>query len=101
MALRIVMRLRQASLAARLRIIQGLSELHMEQLPPELIEQYVPGVAGGRHYMARVCQWPDGLWRIDVIHVESLAPVHGSDTTWATREEAAQAADKLVGAIAS
>lgn len=51
--------------------------------------------------MARVCQWPDGLWRIDVIHVESLSPVHGSDTTWTTPEEAAQAADKLVGAIAS
>ena len=101
MALRIVMRLRQASLAARLRIIRGLPELRMEQLPPELIEQYVPGVAGGRHYMVRLCQLPDGLWRIDIIHVESLAPVHGSDTTWTTPEEAAQAADKLVGAIAS
>ena len=72
----------------------------MEHLPPEPIEHYVPGVAGGRHYMARVCQLPDGLWRIDVIHVESLAPMHASSTTWTTREEAAYAADKLVGAIA-
>ena len=94
------MRLSQAERAARLRIIRGLSKIRMEQFPPELIEQYVPGVAGGRHYMARLCKWPDGLWRIDVIHVESLAPVHGSDTTWTTPEEAAQAADKLVGAIA-
>ena len=94
------MRLSQAGRAAPLRIIQGLSIRRMEPLLPELIEQYVPGVAGGRHYMARLCQLPEGLWRIDVIHVESLAPVHGSDTTWTTREEAAQAADKLVAALA-
>ena len=94
------MRLSEADGTARLRIIQGLSTQRMEQLPPELIEQYVPGVASGRHYMARLCQLPDGLWRIDVIHVESLAPMHSSDTTWTTREDAAHAADKLVGAIA-
>ena len=94
------MRLSEADGTARLRIIQGLSTQRMEQLPPELIEQYVPGVASGRHYMARLCQLPDGLWRIDVIHVESLAPMHGSDTNWTTREDAAHAADKLVGAIA-
>ena len=94
------MRLCQSGRAARLRIIRDLSKIRMEQLPPELIEHYVPGVASGRHYMARLCQLPDGLWRIDVIHVESLAPLHGNDTTWTTREEAAHAADKRVGAIA-
>jgi len=93
------MRLSQAGRAVRLRIIPGLSSIRMEQLSPALIEQYVPGVASGRHYMAKLCQLPDGLWRIDVIHVESLAPVQGSDATWTTREEAAQAADKLVGAL--
>jgi hypothetical protein len=72
----------------------------MEQEQPEPIEEYVPGVANGRHYMAKLCHLPDGPWYIDVIHIESLAPLHGSDTTWATREEAAQAADKLVAALA-
>ena len=93
-------RLSEADRSARLRMIDGLSKIRREQLPPELIEQYVPGVASGRHYMARLCQLPDGLWRIDVIHVESLAPLHGSDATWTTHEEAAHAANKLLGAIA-
>ena len=64
---------------------------------PEPIEEYVPGVANGRHYMARLCHLPDGPWYIDVVHVESLPPLHDSDDrTWPTREEAVQAANKLV-----
>ena len=94
------MRLSKADRTARLRIVDGLSKIRMEQLPPELIEQYVPGAASGRHYMARLCQLPDGLWRIDAIHVELPAPLHGSDTTWTTHEVTAHAADKLLGAIA-
>jgi hypothetical protein len=69
----------------------------MELDEPEPIEEYVPGVAGGRHYMARLCHLPGGPWYIDVIHVESLPPVHGGDSRWPTREEAIQAAEKLVG----
>jgi hypothetical protein len=71
----------------------------MEQEAPEPIEEYVPGVAGGRHYMARLCHLPDGPWSIDVIHIESLPPVRGGDSTWSTRGEAVQAADKLVAAL--
>ena len=67
---------------------------------PEPIEEYVPGVANGRNYMARLCHLPDGPWYIDVIHVESLPPLHDSDRTWPTREEAVQAADKLVAHLA-
>ncbi|MFI5445400.1 hypothetical protein [Polaromonas sp. UC242_47] len=63
---------------------------------PEPIEEYVPGVASGRHYMAKLCHLPDGPWYIAVIHVESLAPLQGSDKTWPTRDEAVQAADVLV-----
>ena len=66
---------------------------------PEPIEEYVPGIAGGRHYMARLCHQPDGPWTIDVIHVESLPPMHDSGRTWLTREEAVQAADKLVAGL--
>ena len=73
----------------------------MEQQHPEPIDEYIPGVASGRHYMARLLHLPEGAWRIDVIHVESLAPLHGNDATWATREEAARAADKLVAGLAS
>jgi hypothetical protein len=71
----------------------------MEMEEPEPIEEYVPGVAGGRHYMARLCQLPDGPWSIDVIHIESLPPLHGPGSTWPTREEAVQAADRLVAAL--
>jgi hypothetical protein len=67
-----------------------------EMEEPEPLEEYVPGVAGGRHYMAQLCHAPDGPWYIAVIHVESLPPVHDSGRTWPTREEAVQAADKLV-----
>ncbi|MDP3228472.1 MAG: hypothetical protein Q8N13_10920 [Acidovorax sp.] len=68
----------------------------MELEEPEPIEEYVPGVAGGRHYMARLCHLPDSPWSIAVIHIESLPPLHGTGSTWPTREEAVQAADKLV-----
>ena len=67
---------------------------------PEPIEEFVPGVANGRNYMARLCHFSDGLWRIDVIHVEARPLLRGSETTWVTREEAVQAADKLVAALA-
>jgi hypothetical protein len=66
----------------------------------EPIEQYVPGVANGRNYMARLCHLPDGPWYIDVIHVESLPPLHDSGRSWATRDEAALAADNLVAQLA-
>lgn len=69
---------------------------------PEPVEKYVPGVANGRHYMARLCHLPGGPWYIDVIHVESLPPLHDSDShrTWLTSDEAAQAANKLVASLA-
>ncbi|MDO9404774.1 MAG: hypothetical protein Q7T87_12150 [Polaromonas sp.] len=66
---------------------------------PEPIEEYVPGVAGGRQYMARLCHLPDGPWYIDVIHVESMPPLHDSDRTWPTLAEAVQAAEKLVAGL--
>lgn len=72
-----------------------------DQEEAEPIEEYVPGVANGRHYMARLCHLPDGPWYIDVVHVESLPPLHDSDErTWPTRAEAVQAADKLVADLA-
>lgn len=67
--------------------------------PIEPIEEYVPGMAGGRQYMARLCHLPDGPWYVDVIHVESLPPLHDKDRTWPTRAEAVLAADKLVAAL--
>ncbi len=87
---------------AGLLIIGALqrSAMEIEQTQAEPIEEYVPGVANGRNYMARLCHVAGGPWYIDVIHVESLAPLHGSDTSWPTREEAAQAADKLVTELA-
>ncbi|WP_431096287.1 hypothetical protein [Polaromonas aquatica] len=64
---------------------------------PEPIEEYVPGVANGRNYMARLCHLPGGPWYIDVVHVESLPPLHDNDDrTWPTRDEAVRAAEKLV-----
>ena len=71
----------------------------MELEEQEPIEEYVPGIAGGRHYMARLCHLPDGPWSIDVVHIESLPPLHGGDRTFPTREEAIQAADKLVAGL--
>ena len=68
---------------------------------PEPIEEYVPGVANGRNYMAKLCHLPDGPWYIDVIHVESLPPLHDDGgRTWPTRAEAVRAADKLVADLA-
>ena len=75
--------------------------MQQEQLDqPEPIEEYIPGLANGRNYMAKLHHLPGGPWCIDVIHVESLAPLHGSNTTWATREEAAHAANEQVSALA-
>ena len=67
---------------------------------PEPVEKYVPGVANGRNYMARLCHLPGAPWYIDVIHVESLPPLHDSGGTWLTSDEAAQAANKLVASLA-
>ncbi len=77
-------------------------EIQAEAEAPETIEAYVPGVANGRHYMARLCHLPDGPWYIDVIHIESLPPLHeiDSDRTWLTRDEAARAADQRVANLA-
>jgi hypothetical protein len=63
---------------------------------PEPIEEYVPGVASGRHYMAKLCHTPGGPWYIEIIHVESLPPLFDHDRTWPTRDEAIQAANTLV-----
>ena len=71
----------------------------MEIEEPEPIEEYVPGVAGGRHYMAKLCHFPGGPWTIEVIHVESLPPLQGGEKTWSTREEAVLAADQLVAGL--
>ncbi len=71
----------------------------MELEEPEPIEEYVPGIAGGRHYMARLLHLPGGSWSIDLIHIESLPPLHGTGSTWPTREEAVQAADKQVAEL--
>jgi len=72
----------------------------MEQEQPDPIEKFVPGVANGRNYMAKLCHLPGGPWYVEVVHVEALPPLHGSDATWPTLEEAVQAADKLVAALA-
>jgi hypothetical protein len=79
-------------------------EIEAQAQEQEPIEEYVPGVANGRNYMARLCHLHNGPWYIDVIHVESLAPLHnsnsGNNRTWLTRDEAIQAADKLVASLA-
>ena len=46
--------------------------------------------------MAKLTHFADGPWSIAVIHVEALAPLHDSGRTWPTRDEAVQAAGKLV-----
>ncbi|APW38852.1 hypothetical protein RD110_17915 [Rhodoferax koreense] len=72
-----------------------------EQTPePETIEAYVPGMANGRNFMARLCRVGDGPWTIDVVHVEGLAPLAGNGQSWSTRDEAAQAAEHMVAALA-
>jgi hypothetical protein len=65
----------------------------------EPISEYVAGEAGGRQYSAELRHLPGGPWYIEVIHVEALAPLKGSDKTWPSREEAAQAAHQLVAAL--
>lgn len=72
----------------------------MEQEKSVALEEYIPGVANGHHYMAKLCRFADGPWTIEVIHVEGLPPLSPGDGSWPTREEALQAADKLVAALA-
>ncbi|MEO5796872.1 MAG: hypothetical protein ABIP34_18730 [Rhodoferax sp.] len=72
----------------------------MEHDKPEPQEEYVPGVANGRHYMAKLCHFADGPWSIELIHVEGLPPLSDGDKSWPTRAEAVQAADQLVAALA-
>ncbi len=66
----------------------------------EPISEYVSGVASGRQYSAELRHLPEGPWYIEVIHVESLPPLKDSDRTWPNRDEAAQAANQLVAALA-
>jgi len=73
----------------------------MEQAQPEPIEEYVPGVANGRNFMAKLCRVGDGPWTIDLVHVEGLAPLHDTGRSWSSRAEAVQAAEQLVAALAS
>ena len=72
----------------------------MEQEKPLLLEEYVPGVANGHHYMAKLRHFAEGPWSIDVIHVEGLPPLSESDKSWPTRDQAVQAAHALVAAVA-
>lgn len=72
----------------------------MEHEKPEYLEEYVPGVANGRHYMAKLCHFAEGPWSIEVIHVEGVPPLSDSDKNWPTRAEAVHAAEKLVSALA-
>jgi hypothetical protein len=62
----------EAGRTAGLRIIRGLPKIRREQ-PPEPIEEYISGVASGRHCMARLRHLPDGPWRINVIHAAADA----------------------------
>ena len=78
---------------------QDLERKAMEIEAPEPMEEYVPGVTGGRNYMAKLTYFPGGPWSIAVIHVEALAPLHDSGRTWPTRDEAVQAAGKLVAEL--
>jgi hypothetical protein len=72
----------------------------MEQDKPESKEEYVPGLANGRHYMAKLCHFVGGSWSIELIHVEGLPPLGDSDKNWPTRDEAVQAANEMVAALA-
>lgn len=67
---------------------------------PELLEEYVPGTANGLNYMAKLCHFADGPWHIEVVHVEGQAPLTDTDRSWPTREQAAQAAAKMVADLA-
>lgn len=72
----------------------------MQQESPESLEEYVPGVANGRHYMAKLSYFTGGPWSIEVVHVEGLPPLGDSDKSWPTRAEAVQAANAMVAALA-
>ncbi|BDT67227.1 hypothetical protein os1_14020 [Comamonadaceae bacterium OS-1] len=72
----------------------------MQQESPEPLEEYVPGVANGRHYMAKLSYQVGGPWSIEVVHVEGLPPLGDSDKSWPTRDEAVQAAQAMVAALA-
>lgn len=74
--------------------------MEQETPKPKPLEEYVPGVANGRHYMAKLCCFADGPWSIEVIHVEGLPPLSDGDRKWSTRAEAVQAVDQLVVALA-
>ncbi len=87
--------------ARRVGIIVDLQRAHaMESEAPVPVEAYVPGAANGRNFMAKLCRVGDGPWTIEIVHVEGLAPLNGSGGSWPTREEAAQAAEQLVAALA-
>jgi len=72
----------------------------MEPDEIEPTEEYVPGVANGRNFMAKLTRVGDGPWSIDVVHVEGLAPLHDTGRNWPTQEEAVLAATQLVAALA-
>jgi hypothetical protein len=72
----------------------------MEQEQAKPTEEYVPGVANGRNFMAKLCRVGDGPWTIEVVHVEGLAPLFDSGRSWADRAQAVQAAEQLVAALA-
>nr|WP_315426357.1 hypothetical protein [uncultured Albidiferax sp.] len=73
----------------------------MEQELAKPIEEYVPGVANGRNFMAKLCRVGDGPWTIDLVHVEGLAPLHDTGRSWPSRADALQAAEQLVAALAT
>ncbi len=66
----------------------------------EVTEEYVPGLTHGLNYMARLCRVGDGPWRVDVVHIEGRAPLHGGEASWPTKAEAAAAATQMVAALA-
>lgn len=72
----------------------------MEQEKNQPLEEFVPGVANGRHYMAKLCHFAAGPWSLEVIHVEGLPPLSDMVGSWPSRADAVQAADKLVAALA-
>lgn len=74
-----------------------MEDIDSEQ--PEPVEEYVPGIAGGKNYMARLCRFENSPWFIDAIHIEGLPPLGNPDKTWPTRDEAAAAAEAMVAAL--
>ena len=74
--------------------------LEPEEQAAPVAEEFVPGIANGRNYMAQLCQAADGSWSIEVIHVEAVPPREAAGASWPTQKEAAQAAERLVAALA-